>query len=134
MLRRQNHLSGLTLVTKDGREFKAHRNVLSAASPFFFKLLQSDMKENRQGIVRFEEISRAVMEDVSFGRLLLRFTRKLGGYIIDIKGHRKCTEDDCRLFAGRVMAQEGVIYAFFLVHRISRRAVSVSGAPHGSFR
>ena len=40
------------------------RNVLSAASPSFSKLLQSDMKENREGIVRFEEISGAVMEDV----------------------------------------------------------------------
>jgi len=64
MLRRQDRLCDVTLVTKDGKEFKAHRNVLSAASPFFFKLLQSDMKENREGIVRFEEISGAVMEDV----------------------------------------------------------------------
>ena len=65
MPRRQDHLCDLTLVTKDGKEFKAHRkNVLSAASPFFFKLFQSDMKENREGIVRFEEISGAVMEDV----------------------------------------------------------------------
>ena len=64
MLRRQDHLCDITLVTKDDKEFKAHRNVLSAASPFFFKLLQSDMRENREGIVRFEEISGAVMEDV----------------------------------------------------------------------
>ena len=64
MLRRQDHLCHVTLVTKDDKEFKAHRNVLSAASPFFFKLFQSDMKENREGIVRFEEISGAVMEDV----------------------------------------------------------------------
>ena len=64
ILRRQDLLCDVTLVTKDGKEFKAHRNVLSAASPFFFKLLQSDMKENREGIVRFEEISGAVMEDV----------------------------------------------------------------------
>ena len=64
ILRRQDHLCDVTLVTKDDKEFKAHRNVLSAASPFFFKLLQSDMKENREGIVRFEEISGAVMEDV----------------------------------------------------------------------
>ena len=34
------------------------------SQPFFFKLLQSDMKENREGIVRFAEISGAVMEDV----------------------------------------------------------------------
>ena len=64
MLRRQDHLCDITLVTIDEKEFKAHRNVLSAASPFFFKLLQSDMKENREGIVQFEEISGAVMEGV----------------------------------------------------------------------
>ena len=64
MLRRHDHLCDVTLMTKDDKEFKAHRNVLSAASPFFCKLLQSDMKENREGIVRFEEISGAVMEDV----------------------------------------------------------------------
>ena len=64
MLRRQDHLCDITLVTKDDKEFKAHKNVLSAASPFFFKLLQSDMKENREGIVRFEEICGALMEDV----------------------------------------------------------------------
>jgi len=51
-------------VTTDDKEFKAHKNVLSAASPFFCKLLQSDMKENREGIARFEQISGAVMEDV----------------------------------------------------------------------
>ena len=38
--------------------------MLSAASPYFDKLLQSDMKENREGIVRFEEISGSVLKDV----------------------------------------------------------------------
>ena len=64
ILRRQDCLCDITLGTKDDKEFKAHRNILSAASPFFCKLNQSDMKENREGIVRFEEISGAVMEDV----------------------------------------------------------------------
>ena len=64
MQRRQDHLCDITLMTKDGKEFKAHRNVLSAASPFFSKLLESNMKENREGIVRFEDISATVMEDV----------------------------------------------------------------------
>ena len=64
MLRRHDQLCDVTLTTKDDKEFKAHRNVLSAASPFFSKLVQSDMKENREGIVRFGEISGAVMEDV----------------------------------------------------------------------
>ena len=64
MLRIQDHLCDITLITKDDKEFKAHRNVLSAASPFFSKLLQNDMRENREGIVRFEEISGAEMEAV----------------------------------------------------------------------
>ena len=64
LMRRQYHLCDVTLITKDDKEFKAHKNVLTAASPFFSKLLQSNMKENREGIVRFEEISGAIMEDV----------------------------------------------------------------------
>ena len=62
--RKQDFLCDITLVTNDDRESKAHRNVLSAASPFIYKLLQSDMKENREGIIRFEEISGSVLEDV----------------------------------------------------------------------
>ena len=64
MLRRQDQLCDITLMTKDGKQFKAHKNVLSAASPFFFKLLQNNMKENREGLVRFEQMLGAVMEDV----------------------------------------------------------------------
>ena len=62
--RKQGHLCDITLITKDDQELKAHRNILSVAIPFFYQLLQSDMKENREGIVRFEEISGSVMEDV----------------------------------------------------------------------
>ena len=62
--RKQDYLRDITLVSKDNSKFKAHRNVLSAASPYFDKLLQSNMKENREGIVRFEEISGSVLEDV----------------------------------------------------------------------
>ena len=62
--KQQDHLCDITLVTKDDKEFRARRNVLSEASPFFDKLLKSDMKENREGIVRFEEISASIMEDV----------------------------------------------------------------------
>ena len=62
--RKQDYLCDITLVSKDNIEFKAHRNVLSAVSPYFDKLLQSNMKENREGIARFEEISGSVLEDV----------------------------------------------------------------------
>jgi len=64
MQREQDYLCDITLVAKDGKEFKAHRNVLSAATPFFAKLLQSDMKEKKEGVARFEEISAPILEDV----------------------------------------------------------------------
>ena len=46
--RQQSYFCNITLVAKEGNEFKAHRNVLSAASPFFSKLLQSEMKQPKE--------------------------------------------------------------------------------------
>ena len=64
MQRRQDYLCDITLVAKEGKEFKAHRNVLSAVSPFFARLFQSEMKEKEEGIIRFKEISASILEDV----------------------------------------------------------------------
>ena len=61
MQRRQNYLCDITLVAKEGNEFKAHKNILSAASPFFSKLFNSDMREKEEGVVRFEEISESIL-------------------------------------------------------------------------
>ena len=62
--RKQNYLCDITLVAKEGKEFKAHKNVLSAASPFFVKLLQTEMRENEEGVIRFEEISELILAEV----------------------------------------------------------------------
>ncbi|KAL9957018.1 hypothetical protein ACROYT_G038598 [Oculina patagonica] len=51
----------VVLIVEDGKEFKAHRQVLSEASPFFEKLLNSDMKESKEGIVRLETFSESVV-------------------------------------------------------------------------
>ena len=56
------YLCDMTLVAKEGNEFKAHRNVLSAVSPYFAMLLRSEMREQEEGVVRFEEISASVLE------------------------------------------------------------------------
>ena len=62
---KQDDSSAVTvLVFKDGKEFRASRNELSAASDFFCTLLNSDMKENREGIIRLEHITETVMKDV----------------------------------------------------------------------
>ena len=58
------HPCDLILVVNDGKEFKAHRNVLSEASPFFDKFLNCDMKENKEGVVRLEMFTDAQMADV----------------------------------------------------------------------
>ena len=49
------------LVVEDFKEFKAHRQLLSQASPFFEKLLNSDMKESKEGIIRLEMFSESAM-------------------------------------------------------------------------
>ena len=54
----------ITLIAKDGKEFKAHRQVLSEASPFFKNLLESDMKENKEGVVRLETLTELLMEEI----------------------------------------------------------------------
>ena len=64
MQRRQDYLCDITLVAKEGKEFKAHRNVLVAVSPFFDRVFENEWKEKEEGIIRFEEISESILEDV----------------------------------------------------------------------
>ena len=49
---------------EDGKEFKAHRRILSEASTFFEKLLSSDMKESNEGVVRLEMITEVCLSDI----------------------------------------------------------------------
>ena len=50
----------ITLVVNDCA-LKAHRKVLAEASPFFEKLLDSDMKESNEGVVLLEMFTESVM-------------------------------------------------------------------------
>ena len=54
----------VVLVSQEGKEMKAHRNILSEASPFFDKLLNTDMKESREGIIRLKAFSAPVVKDI----------------------------------------------------------------------
>ena len=54
----------VNLVTKDGKHFQAHRNVLLRASPFFEKLLSSDMKESNEGVIRLPTVTDSQMPDI----------------------------------------------------------------------
>ena len=64
MQREQDYLCDITVVAKEGNEFRAHRNVLSAASQFFVRLLQTEMKEREERIIRFEEMSASILGKV----------------------------------------------------------------------
>ena len=59
-----DHPCDVTLVVEDGKEFKAHRHVLSEASPYFEKLLNIDMKESKEGLVRLEMLTEPVLSDM----------------------------------------------------------------------
>ena len=62
----QHHLEtpcDVTLVVEGGKEIKAHRIILSKASSFFEKLLNTDMKEGREGVIHLEHCSARLMED-----------------------------------------------------------------------
>ena len=54
----------VTLVVKNGKQFKAHGNILSKASSFFERILYSDLKESREGVIRLEVLNEEIMEDI----------------------------------------------------------------------
>ena len=64
-LRRNESFCDVTVAVK-GTEFKAHKVVLAAASPFFLSLLESNMRESNEQVIRIEleEATAPVMEDV----------------------------------------------------------------------
>ncbi|XP_078352142.1 kelch-like protein 7 [Oculina patagonica] len=65
--RRNEHCCDVLLEVGSGdnqARLKAHRIVLCAASPFFFNAFNSDMKEKKEGVIRLEQITKDVMEEV----------------------------------------------------------------------
>ena len=64
-LRRLDSFCDVTITVR-GKEFKAHKAVLAAASPFFLSLLESDMRESNEQLIRIEleEATASVIEDV----------------------------------------------------------------------
>ena len=49
---------------EDQARFNAHRVVLSAASPFFYSALNSDMKESKERLIRLEDTSKIAIEQL----------------------------------------------------------------------
>ncbi|XP_068729483.1 kelch-like protein 12 isoform X2 [Montipora capricornis] len=64
-LRRKESFFDVTVSVKN-KEFKAHKLMLAAASPFFLSLLVSDMREGKEQFIRIEleEATGSVMEEV----------------------------------------------------------------------
>ena len=64
ILRNNDSFCDVTIAVKD-KEFKAHRAVLAAASPFFLALLTNDMKERNEQLIKvdLEVATESVVED-----------------------------------------------------------------------
>ena len=65
--RRNERLCDVILEVGSGHglaRLKAHRNVLCAASPFFYNALNTEMKEKKEGVIRLKDKSKALMEEV----------------------------------------------------------------------
>ena len=58
-----DHPFDVSLVVEEG-EFKAHKSLLSAASPFFERMLNSDMREANKGVTRLEMVKKPHMKDI----------------------------------------------------------------------
>ena len=54
------------IVEVKGKEFKAHKAVLAASSPFFLTLLESNMRESNEHLIKIEleEATASIIEDV----------------------------------------------------------------------
>ena len=118
------HPYDVSLMVEDGRrEFKAHRSVLSGASPFFKKLFNSDMSESHQGVVRLE----VTLTELCLGKML-QFT-----YTGNVQ---VCTEDDAveliaaadffvlphlKTLAGRVLEQNLASSKAILTYQVAER-------------
>ena len=60
-LRHEGSLCDVTLVV-EGREFRVHRNVLAASSPYFRNMFTSDIREKTESKVAIEALTSSVME------------------------------------------------------------------------
>ena len=60
-LRNDNFLCDITLRI-EGKDFAAHRCVLSAASPYFRSLFTSGFKENQDNVVELQEIKTTTVD------------------------------------------------------------------------
>ena len=70
-----DHPFDLTLVVQYGKEFRAHRRVLSESTPFFEKMLNSDMREANEGLVGLEMVTEQFVSEVYWSLFTLVMLR-----------------------------------------------------------
>ena len=56
--------SDVTIIVKNGEKFEAHKHILANASPFFEKLMSTDMRESKEGVVRLQMLTESVLGDI----------------------------------------------------------------------
>ena len=110
-------------ITAKGKEFRAHRAVLAAASPFFLTLLTSDMRESNEQLIRIEleEATVPVMEDV------LKYVYTGNVSITEDRAHNLIATADYLLlsslktmaenFLKKVITTENCIFSYYFAER-----------------
>ena len=95
-----------TLILKNGKEMRVSRNEIAASSDFFSTLLNSDMRENKEGIVLLDHITASCMRDV------LEFVRSGSVEITAPENAKELTEaaeylllDELKAFSEKYLAE-----------------------------
>ena len=121
-LRTSESFCDVTIVAK-GKEFKAHKAVLAAASPFFLTLLTSEMKESKEQQIKIEleEATAAVMEDV------LKYVYTGNVLVTEERAHNLIATADYLLlpglkssagnFQGEVLTVENCIFNYYFAEK-----------------
>ena len=95
ILRTNQSFCDVTVAVKDG-QFSVHNVLLVAASPFFSRLMSSDMRERKEKLIKIQlpEATLPVMEDV------LQYIYTGNGLIIEERAHNLIATADFLLLPG----------------------------------
>ena len=111
------------IVEVKGKEFKAHKAVLAAASPFFLTLLESNMRESSEHLIKIEleDATASIMEDV------LKYVYTGNVSVTEERAHNLITTADylflpglkslaCDFLKG-ILATENCVFNYYFAER-----------------
>ena len=103
----------LVLVCSDGGEVKVHRSILSARSPTFYAMMESDMKEKRSGRIELKDFEKNIVESMVQFIYTAKIDEKFEDFVDLMKiGHKymiKSLVEECSKKIARGISKENVL-------------------------